>query len=391
MQSMRSEPIHGGMRTEDVDAGLAPTRILHVVDTLATGGLETMLTSVVERTLGELRHAVCCVRELGPVADRLRRLGVPIYFLGKRPGHDWTMMLRIAKLCRAERPHIVHTRNWGAIDGILGARLGGVPVVIHSEHGRERWDEQRRRRIARRLLAPLVDRFVTVSEDLRQRLHRETGARVDKVTVVRNGVDTSKFKPASGREQLRMAHGYHPAELLVGAVGRLAALKGHSGLLTAFPAVVAAHAARLIILGDGPERGALERQADTSPLKGVVQLVGRRDDVPEWLGMLDVFVQPSLVEGMSNAILEAMAVGLPVVATRIGGNAEVVADGVTGRIVPVRDPDALAQAIGFYCADPQARARHGAAGRKRIEEHYSSGAMISDYMALYRGALMQRS
>ncbi len=376
------------------DAGRPSVRILHVVDSLGIGGIGVTLVNLVRRTHGELHHTVCCVRERGPLADRLGGLGVPTYFLRKRDGNDWTLAFRIARLCRTVRPDIVRTCAWGASDGIVGARLAGVPVVIHSEHGRDLpnvgGDRYYRRTLARRLLAVFSDRIVVVSEHLRRWLVDDVGVRGDKIAVVPNGVEPGAFRPTPDRVRLRCARGYDAGAVLIGVVARLDAVKNHCELIDAFASVSRrCSTARLVIVGDGPERGAIERRIEHHGLGDTVQLVGQRDDVPAWLAMMDIYVQPSLMEGTGNAILEAMATGLPVVATRVGGNPEVVVDGVTGRLVSVGNPAAMAEAIAAYAANACERATHGAAGRARVERCYSIAATAARYTALYRGALMR--
>ena len=245
------------------------------------------------------------------------------------------------------------------MDAVIGARLARVPVVIHSEHGRDLSDldgMRRARLVARRLLAPFIDTHVAVSADLRRWLIEHVHVRPDKVRVVPNGVDDTRFKPLAERESLRRQHGYGPTDLVFGAVGRLTPVKDHRSLLEAFHLMAVDHPhGRLLVVGDGPERPALEAQVRQRGLADRVRFVGHCDDVAPWLGMMDVFVHPSLMEGMSNAVLEAMAVALPVVATAVGGTPEVVEHEVTGRLVPPAAPAALSAAMTSYCASDHVR------------------------------------
>ena len=200
-----------------------PVRILHAVDSLASGGTELVSATLIERTEDRFEHAVCSLRGSAPAASRVGRLSVPITFLGKRHGHDWGLALRIARLCRRLRPHVVHARNWGTIDAVIGARLAGVPVVIQSEHGRDMDDldglHARRIRV-RRLLAPFIDAHVVVSTHLKRWLIERVRVRPEKIRVVRNGVDVTRFKPLEQRERVRAEHGYRREDLVFGAVGR---------------------------------------------------------------------------------------------------------------------------------------------------------------------------
>jgi sugar transferase (PEP-CTERM/EpsH1 system associated) len=362
-------------------------QVLPVIDTLGVGGTELGLANVIAHTRNRIAHAVCCVRAGGATAERLAAEGIPITMLHKRPGNDWSLPVRFARLCRQAAPDIVHTRNWGSVDAIIGARLAGVPVVIHGEHGRDAADPNgtnRRRNWARRALSMFSDRMVAVSDQLRHWLIDEVGIRESKVEVLKNGVDVDKFQRRGDRAALRRSHGYSPEDIVVGTVGRLDPVKNQKALLEVAAALSAAHPyLRVVIVGEGPERAALSSEIARRNLRATAILLGQRDDVSAMLSMFDVFVLPSLGEGMCNTILEAMAVGLPVVATGVGGNPELVADGTTGQLVPVRDAGALAQAIARYVSDEPLRRRHGAAGRQRVVEEFTLQGMADRYARLY--------
>jgi sugar transferase (PEP-CTERM/EpsH1 system associated) len=293
------------------------------------------------------------------------------------------------------RPHIIHTRNWGAIEGAIAARLCRVPVVIHGEHGRDLAEGAklpRRRHLVRRMLFPFLDQIVVVSQDLQRWVIDELHVQPRKVTWIPNGVDTERFQPRADRERLRHDRGYAPTQMLIGAVGRLHPVKNYPILIEAFDRLLHRHpSARLVIIGDGPTREALGTEIRRRNLQHAVQLTGHRDDVPEWLAAMDLFVQASLMEGTSNALLEAMAVGLPVIATAVGGNPEVVVDGVTGRLLSVHDAPALTAAMEFYCLDEEARRQHGGAGRDRTARCYSMQDMIARYVGIYHDTLARRS
>jgi len=371
-----------------------PVRILHAVDSLASGGTELVSAALIERTEGRFHHAVCSLRGSGPAANGVASLTVPMTFLGKRKGHDWGLALRIARLCRRLRPQVVHARNWGTMDAVIGARLAGVPVVIQSEHGRDLSDLDglhRGRIRVRRLLAPFIDMHVVVSMHLQRWLLERVRVRPEKVRIVRNGVDATRFKPLLQRDRLRDQYGYGATDLVFGAVGRLTPVKDYGSLLEGFDMVSRRQPeSRLILVGDGSERSFLEEQARRRGLADRVRLVGYRDDVAQWLGIMDVFVHPSLMEGMSNAVLEAMAVALPVVATAVGGTPEIVEHGLTGLLVPPATPSALSDAMMSYCGSEPTRIAHGAAGRERVERRYPLTKMIAGYTEVYYEALARR-
>lgn len=369
-------------------------RVLHVIDALGVGGTELGLASVIERTKSRIAHAVCCVRSGGATAERLTARGVPITVLHKRAGNDWSLPLRFARLCRQMTPDIVHTRNWGSVDAIIGARLARAPVVIHGEHGRDASDPEgtnRRRNRVRRVLSLFVDRMVAVSEQLQSWLIRDVGIPETKVALLKNGVDTQRFQMRSDRDALRLNHGYSPEDIIIGTVGRLDPVKNQTALLEVLAELRPAYPnLRVVIVGDGPEREPLSCEIANRGLHETATLFGHRDDVPAVLNMLDIFVLPSLGEGMCNTILEAMSVGLPVVATRVGGSPELVDDGTTGQLVPARDAGALARAIARYATDERLRRDHGAAGRRRVVEEFTLDRMVERYVALYEGELGRR-
>jgi sugar transferase (PEP-CTERM/EpsH1 system associated) len=322
----------------------------------------------------------------GVMARRLPR-AVHVHALGKRPGFDVKAIARLTALVRRLRPDVLHSRNWSAFDAVLAGRLAGVPTLVHGEHGREIADPHglnRRRNVLRRLCAPLVSRFVTVSDDLHRWLVATVGIPAGKVETIHNGVNLEGFVHES-REAGRRALGLPAGLTVIGTVGRLDPVKDQAGLIDAFGLLPdPRRQLALVIVGDGPCRMPLEALARRPDVAGRVRLLGERADVPLLLQGFDLFVLPSIAEGMSNTLLEAMASGLPVVATRTGGNPELVEDGVTGTLVPVGDRPALAAALHRYVADPHLLALHGKASRQRAVDSFSLDRMARRYAQLYR-------
>lgn len=367
-------------------------RILHVIPTLRLGGLESVVARLTDRLATEMKHVVVTPGDDGPMRVRFSE-AVSVIAMGEQHRPDRWNALRMARLFRSLRPDIVHSRNWSCVDAIIGARLAGVPIVIHGEHGRDATDPEGRnaiRRIGRRLLSPMVTQFVTVSRDLARWLVEDVGIPARKVSSICNGVDVRRFAPGQ-RQAARTALSITAGHVVIGTVGRLDPVKDQVGLVRAFAAV--AHDPRLVLLiaGDGPCRVELESAVSSLGLGGRVRLLGERNDVPRVLAALDVFVLSSLGEGISNTILEAMATGLAVVATRVGGNPELVVDGTTGFLVEPRSPAALTSAIRRYLESPALLARHGRAGRERAESEFSLERMIGAYEQLYVRALGGRA
>lgn len=361
-------------------------KIIHVVHALGVGGLENGLVNILNRLDSHFVHTIICLSRSGPMAARIRNPGIEIIEMHLPTDSFRFPVLRLAREIRKLSPDIVHTRGWSTIDAICAARVAGVPYVIHGEHGREAADpdgRNRRRNMVRKWLSPMVNRFVTVSDDLRSWLIEAVGIPGSKVVTIHNGVDINRFTPAacdSSRRSLALAKG----GFTVSTVGRLDPVKDHASMFHGFlPIAQADRSVRLVVAGDGPMRRTIERLAVDLKISDRITLLGERQDIPQILQASDVFTLTSIAEGISNTILEAMAVGLPIVATRVGGNPELVDNGVTGFLVGVQDAKALTVAYENYLKDPKLRALHGHNARFRAEAKFSLERMASQYGQLY--------
>lgn len=368
--------------------------VAHVIFRLAVGGLENGLVNLINRIPhGDFRHAIVCVDSFTDFKDRIERDDVEIVAINKNPGTDPGALLRLYRVFRRMRPEIVHTRNLAALDALLPAFLAGVRVRIHGEHG---WDvddiegRNRKNLWLRRLHAPLVTRYVTVSKNLESYLTERVGVSSSRVTQICNGVDTSKFHPLGpdSRDQLPVPQRLGESSLLIGTVGRLNPVKDQLNLVDAFIQLMQTdpelrQIARLVIVGDGPLRESIVARIENAELSDFVWIPGSRDDIPQILQSLDLFVLPSLAEGISNTILEAMASGVPVIATNVGGNPELVENGATGCIVEPANSAALAEAIAEYVNNRDLLRRHGLAARRAAEEVYGLDRMVESYRAVY--------
>ena len=369
-----------------------PIRVMHVVQSLEVGGLENGVVNLLNRLNDErFSHVICCLTHAGKLAERIRSKEVKIVEVGLRTDRFRFPIMRLRSLIRPWMPDIVHTRGWGTIDAIVAARVAGVPRVIHGEHGREAEDPEGlncKRNVVRRTLSPMVDRFVTVSDDLKRWLTRTVGISERKIVTIHNGVDTTGFSN-QGRADSRRQLGLDNSAFTIGTVGRLDPVKDHQSLLLAFAPIAQKNEfARLIVVGDGPTRQELESFAMSLGLARKVRFLGERHDVAFVLKAFDVFTLTSIAEGISNTILEAMASGLPVVATRVGGNPELVEQGVTGHLVRARDVTGLTEAFECYRRDPDRGINHGKAARSRAERLFSLERMAGDYADLYSGVLL---
>ncbi|WP_437655689.1 glycosyltransferase family 4 protein [Sorangium sp. So ce1182] len=386
----KAEPARGaGPRA----APARPVKVAHVVLSLNVGGLERVVLRLLERTSRDrFAPVVCALQEPGALAEELARLGVPLVVLSRKPGLDPGLPVRLAAWLRSEGIRLVHTHNPGPhLYGALAAGLaraasfagggGGGPRVIHTKHGRN-YPKQKRKVLVNRLAAALTDRVVAVSDDTRAvalEVERVDPARV--VTIL-NGVDPEVFRPGDARAaRARLglpASGYH-----VGCVARLSPEKDHATLLTAFARLREVRPdAHLTVVGDGPVRPALEQQAARLGLGGAVLFTGTRGDVAELLPAFDVFVLASLTEGISLTLIEAASAGLPIVATRVGGNPEIVKEGETGLLVSPGSPEPLAAALEAIAVRDD-RAELGMRGRARVIERFGIDRMVQAYEDLY--------
>jgi sugar transferase (PEP-CTERM/EpsH1 system associated) len=375
-----------------------PPLIAHVVYHFGVGGLENGVVNLINRLpASRWRHAVIALMQVTEAMKaRVARQDVTFVALDKGPGHLVAHYPRLYRLFRELRPAIVHTRNLAALEAVVPARLARVPAVVHGEHGRDADDidgRNVRNLWTRRLFSPFVSRYVTLSAELQSYLQERIGIAPARIEQIINGVDTATFAPR-GRERAPVAGCpfRDPKLFIVGTVGRLDAVKDQTNLARAFVSALRRHPGarerlRLAIVGDGPLRDEVLRILAEAGAAPYAWLAGERHDVADMMRGLDCFVLPSLAEGISNTLLEAMASGLPVIATRVGGNAELMEEGLTGRLVPRADPEALATEILHYFDDPLLARRHGGAGRSLVEKRFSLDLMVRRYDELYSDVL----
>jgi sugar transferase (PEP-CTERM/EpsH1 system associated) len=377
--------------------GALPPLIAHVIHRFDVGGMENGLVTLINHMPeGRYRHAVVCLQDFTEFRRRIERPDVSFLALNRRPGKDFRLYPRLWRALRRLRPDLVHTRNLSALEGQVVAALAGVPARVHGEHGRDVFDLYGRNwkyNLLRRGVRPFVTRYTTVSKDLERWLIETVGVDPARVTQIYNGVDTERFMPRPLRRRIIGPSGFAGnGEIVIGSVGRMAEVKDYPALVRAFLRLLDAEPAwrdriRLVILGDGPAREPCLRLLEEAGAASRAWLPGERRDVSVLMQSFDVFVLPSLGEGISNTILEAMACGLPVVATRVGGNPELVEERVTGTLVPSENPEALADALAAYIRDPERRREEGARARRRTEQRFSINAMVAGYLSAYDAAL----
>lgn len=362
--------------------------IQHVVLSLQPGGLENGVVNVVNGLPSDrFRSSVCCLKRAGEFASRITS-GASIYEMGWKGGNDLRMPLRLARLFRETRPDIVHTRNVESFYyGFLGAKLAGIDCVIHSEHGRA-FDDRPIRFWIQRLFSARTQAIFTVSGQLKRDLVAYTRIPEKNVRVLHNGVDIERFR-SGGSRPARSEFGIREGDVVIGSVGRLVAVKNYPLLLKAVAALGRSDVS-VVLVGGGPEEEGLRALAVSLGIRDRVHLLGHRDDVTSLLGLMDIFVLPSTNEGMSNTLLEAMATGLPCVASDVGGNPELVSHGKDGYLFASGDEAALKDRLLQLCGDASLRASLGEAARARIMRDFSIESMIGRYEALYTESLHRK-
>lgn len=377
----------------------APPLVVHLVSQLDAGAAGAGLVNLIAHMPPErYRHAIVCLSESASYQADIRERGVAIINLHKRDGADFGHYLRMFRTLRALQPDLVHTRNLSGLKGQLVAALAGVKLRVHAEHGRERDDGGAPgHRLLRRLLRPLIGHFIAVSSDLQRWLVDQVGAEPARVSHISNGVDSVQFHPRLGPPAAVGPAGFmHDSAYVIGSVGHMDEAMNHATLVEAFLRLIASpHPAhqrlRLMIVGDGPCRAECQSMLNRAGAGHKAWLPGERADIAQLLRAMDLFVLPSVAEGGSNALLEAMATGLPVVATTVGASNELVHPGFTGILVPPTSPDLMAAAIADYCRIPEMGARHGARARSQVIAHHSLPAMARSYLAVYDALARQAS
>lgn len=377
------------------------TTVLYVIGSLDVGGAERQLVELARR-IDRVRFTpvVCCLTHAGRLADELRNAGVCVVVISlprlrsRRALSIPGALVRFIRLIRAESPQVIHGFLFHAyVLGALGARLAGVRTVVASRRSLSVFKARRPGyRLFEQIANSVTDVVVANSDAVRQDALRTERLPPDKVVVIPNGVHIEPLATAEQIEARKHALGIPPASLVVTVVANFIHYKGHEFFFSAWAVIHERYpSAVALLVGDGPLRRFYEAEIIASDLGSSAMFLGTRLDVPALLRVTDVLVHPSLEEGFSNTLLEAMAAGKPVVATAVGGNPEAVIDGQTGLLVPPRDAGALAAATCRLLADAPERARFGANGRTRVQERFSMERMVEQYEHLYRDLVAGRS
>ena len=378
----------------------APRRlcIVHVVYSFSVGGLENVIVQLINQLPADrFEHVVLSLTTIGDFKNRIAQQGVRFIELHKPPGHAVALYPKIYQLLRVIKPDVVHSCNLAALEIVPLCWLARVPLRIHAEHGWDTHDPQgkspRYQRL-RRAYKPFVSHYVAVSKDLDDYLERAIGVPQFRRSLITNGVDTQAFLPAQGAPSAVPGCPFVLGEnWLLGTVGRLQSVKNQPLLIRAFVRLLQDHPEaairmRLVVVGEGPLRAEIETLLADANVSHLAWLAGARDDVADVLRMLNCFVLPSQAEGTSCTLQEAMACGLPVVATAVGGTPDLLKHGESGFLVDSDDEAAMANAIWALYTDKAKTLRLAQTARDWALQNFGLDAMVHSYESLFSGRLL---
>ncbi len=372
--------------------GAAPKSVVcQLVHGLPVGGTEVLVDRLVRRLASRFRIVIACLDEIGELGQRLIDDGVQVHSLHRRPGFDWSCVRRLARLLADERVQLVHAHQYTPFAYAAATRLlGRRPRIVFTEHGRFYPDyASRKRKVFNRLMTTRRDRLIAVGASVRQALIDNEGLSASQIQVIYNGVDLSPLAGASGRRApMRQELGVTDDEFLVLQVARLNTIKDHATAIRALAAAIpSCPHMRLALVGDGPERQNIETQIAAHKLEKHVTMLGQRRDVADLLAAADAFLLTSVSEGIPVTIIEAMATGLPVVSTAVGGVPELISHGESGLVAPAGDDAQLAEALVRLASDAGLRSQLAECARRRAVTRFSEDQMVDQYARLYVDAL----
>jgi glycosyltransferase involved in cell wall biosynthesis len=378
-----------GSRPLSGDGG-KPARVLYLIVDLPVGGAEIQLLNLV-RHLDRNRYSplVLCIGKNGPIGEEIAREGVPVTELGlfRKGGIERRIVKTVREFLRGEKISLLHSHLYHAnVYGRLAAFREGIPAVctVHNTYAHPKMH----RRLINRWLARRTARIIAVSAPVRDDILRYDGVDPSKVVVIPNGVEPDRFDIPLTRAEARERLGIPAEHFLIGTVGRLEEQKGLQYLLDAVRILRrGGKNAFLLVAGSGREEARLREQATRDGIEDAVFFLGPRRDIPELYRAMDVFALPSLWEGGPITLLEAMASGLPVVATPVGFVPEVVRDGVNGFLVPLRNPALLADVLWGLREDPARAESAGRQGKATVRERYTHRHLAGKVMAVYEEVL----
>ncbi|MCE9529637.1 MAG: glycosyltransferase [Planctomycetes bacterium] len=362
---------------------------------MQVAGAEVLVAETVRRLRGRIDPTIYCLDSVGPLGEKLIAEGVPVISLGRQPGRDYGIAWRLARSIRERRIQVVHAHQYSPFFYAALAKIAarGRFRLILTEHGRHFPDvvSPLRRGVNRIVLARLADAVNACCEFSAKALSRIDGFAGRRIEVIENGIDLDRYQNTLEKHELRRKLGLETNRKYVAMIARFHPVKDHGMLLRAIARVAAVRSdVDLLLVGDGPLRGDLERQTRELGLSDRVRFLGIRHDVPEILQAIDLFALTSVSEAASLTLLEAMAAAMPVVVTAVGGNPEIVREGIDGLLVKRGDDATAANAMLSLLEDPILAQRMGESGQARVEDLYRLDQTVERYFDLYRSLARNR-
>lgn len=369
---------------------MSPINIAHVVYSFGAGGIENGIVNLINGLDNkEYYHIIICLTESGEFEDRIINSNFALIELHKKYGNDISVPFKLRNLFKSYSVDIVHLRGWPTlVEGVIGAKLSGKAGIIYGFHGKifaELQKVNRKKKMAESFMVRFVDRVLTLSVHMKDEFCQNLGVRKNKVNIISNGVDTFKFSPEINVNAVRSEWNFGDNDFIIGSVGRIDAVKDFKTLINGFQIFNNKNKdSKLIIVGEGPEYNRLKDYIAVNMLEKKVILAGFRDDIPQMLRLMDVYVQTSLYEGFSNTLGEAMSTGLPIVATDVGGNSDLIDEGINGFLIGVGDDVELYERLELLYSDRNMFQRMSLNNRNKVIEKFSINRMITEYDTLYR-------
>jgi len=373
---------------------MKPLNVLHVMTKLPVGGVENQLLTVLGKyDKSRFSPFVCSLSDKGPIGIEIEKLGIEVVTVNKlRNRFDWSIVKDVCRIIKEKDISIVRTHQYHAnLYGRLAAKKARVPCIVASVHNVYTRDRKLHRRLLNRYLARFTDKVVAVSGAVKDDIMKYDALKEDKLEVICNGVDIDRFSKIDC-SALKSELNIPPEVPVIGTVGRLTLQKGQKYLLESisqlkdkFPGIV------LLVVGDGPLRAELERYAEKLGINNNVQFLGTRRDIPELLSAMDIFVLPSLWEGLVNALIEAMAAGKPVIATDIRPIREIIDSEDAGILVPPEDSGAIFGAVELLLRNKDIADKIAATAQERVFSSFNIENTILNYMELFNNILNSKN
>lgn len=370
--------------------------ILHIYQNSKIGGVQQQLLSLLKAYSRERFNPIfCCLGPKEEIGKEIEETKIGFIPLNKLRYNRFSpgIVLELYRLMKKKQIHVVRTHRYRSnLYGRLAAFLAGVPVIIASVHDNYRTDKRPKRRIMNRILSKITDKIVAVSENVKEDIIRYDSIDPSKIEVIPNGIDVERFNPEKNTADIRKEFSLEEDDIVIGFIGRIVPAKGLEYLLNALPYLKEEFKSiKLLIVGEGSLVEELKERAKKNNIFDNILFIGRRRDIPEILASINIFVMPSIAEGLPNALLEAMAMGKPIVTTEVGGIPEIVKNGFNGLLVPPRDTLSLSKAIKELISNDRLAAKLGQAARDLVHDNLSIKAIAQKWQSLYLSILKEKA